>query len=546
MADWAHDWTDDEIERLERRFRRQYNQAAREMRERLEDMMKTFDKKNSEWKDKVKSGEASKKDYEKWLQDQLTDQDFVRGMSSELAKQANQANQLAMQTINDAIPSVFTENANYAAFGIEQSIGKNTHSFDLYDQDTVRRLIAEQPELLPPLQKPKMDNGRDLRWNRQKFASAITQSILQGESIPHAAERIGRVMRMNEAAAVRAARTAITGAENAGRVDSYKRAERIGIELEQEWMATFDNRTRMSHRELHGQHVPVGKYFIASRTTGNKLLYPGDPTADPSEVYGCRCTLVAWFPDIEQEEKPLWTDWKDGTTYDEWKAGKIHEAERKEASGVVDGKDILATWKRREGEFGFEIEDVIDAQGFNGKPRVVPANEFDAAVRAANGGSGFIAQRTYSAPDKETLDAYRQQLYDGKWYVDCSTGGAKFGQGMYCAANYEGVLTEGMAESMEQYRVLGESRIGAGSVSYVETFTLDPSARIIKYEDLLDIEDSVIDRMEEDGTIDNMPSDMGALAAAMGYDAISADGHGKSGNYTVILNRTKLIIRKPE
>ena len=339
MADWAHDWTDDEIERLERKFRRQYNQAAREMRERLEDMMKTFDKENSEWQDRVKSGKASKKDYDKWLQDQLTDQDFVRGMSSELAKQANQANQLAMQTINDTIPSVFAENANYAAFDIERSIGKNTHSFDLYDQGTVRRLIAEQPELLPPLQKPRMDNGRDLRWNRQKFASAITQSILQGESIPRAAERIGRVMRTNEGAAIRAARTAITGAENAGRVDSYKRAERIGIELEQEWMATFDTRTRLSHRELHGQHVPVGKYFIASRTTGNKLLYPGDPTADPSEVYNCRCTLVAWFPDIEQEEKPLWTDWKDGTTYDEWKAGKVHEADKHE--GTISSPPLL-------------------------------------------------------------------------------------------------------------------------------------------------------------------------------------------------------------
>lgn len=325
MVDWAHDWTDDEIERLERRFHRQYSQAAREMRERLEDMMKTFDKENSEWKDRVKRGEVSKKSYETWLQGRLTDQDLIRDMANELAKQANQANQLAMQTINDTIPSVFTENANYTAFDIERSIGKNTHSFDLYDQDTVRRLIAEQPELLPPLQRPRMDNGRDIRWNRQKFTSVITQSILQGESIPHTAERIGRVMRTNETAAVRAARTAMTSAENAGRVNSYRRAERMGIRLEQEWVATFDERTRLSHRELHGQHVPVGRYFIASRTTGNRLLYPADPTADPSEVYNCRCTLVPWFPDIEQEDGELWTDWEDGTTYDEWKSGKKHE-----------------------------------------------------------------------------------------------------------------------------------------------------------------------------------------------------------------------------
>ena len=43
-----------------------------------------------------------------------------------------------------------------------------------------------------------------------------------------------------------------------------------------------------------------------------------------------------------------------------------------------------------------------------------------------------------------------------------------------------------------------------------------------------------------------MESDYGTLAAAMGYDAINAEGHGASGSYTVILNRTKLIIKKPE
>jgi hypothetical protein len=36
--------------------------------------------------------------------------------------------------------------------------------------------------------------------------------------------------------------------------------------------------------------------------------------------------------------------------------------------------------------------------------------------------------------------------------------------------------------------------------------------------------------------------DSGALAAEMGYDAINAEGHGESGSYTVILNRTKVIL----
>ena len=37
--------------------------------------------------------------------------------------------------------------------------------------------------------------------------------------------------------------------------------------------------------------------------------------------------------------------------------------------------------------------------------------------------------------------------------------------------------------------------------------------------------------------------DLGAFATMKGYDAINAQGHGVSGSYTVILNRSKLIIR---
>lgn len=53
----------------------------------------------------------------------------------------------------------------------------------------------------------------------------------------------------------RTARTAVTAAENAGCVDSYSRAKSLGIELEQEWMATLDVRTRSSHRKLDAAGV---------------------------------------------------------------------------------------------------------------------------------------------------------------------------------------------------------------------------------------------------------------------------------------------------
>lgn len=318
MSDWAHDWTDDRIDELERRFASAYSQAAREMREKLAKSFADQQEAQKTWRERVRSGEATSEEYKKWLRGRANDRKFISGLAQTLADDASRANQLARDYINDEIPRVYAENANFAAYGIEREIGYDTHSFDLYDQSTVRRLIglSEHDQIIhevipvgpprPELQslRVNLDAAKDVRWNRQKFTSAITQSILQGESVPNAAKRLMVVLNMDRGMAVRAARTAMTSAENAGRVDSYKRAERIGIRLEQQWMATLDERTRYSHRELDGQHVPVGKKFVA-KSTGHEIEFPGDPKAHPSETYNCFVgdTLVCADTEIERSYK---------------------------------------------------------------------------------------------------------------------------------------------------------------------------------------------------------------------------------------------------
>lgn len=337
--DEAHEWTEQEIERLTRDLEREYNQAAKEMRDKLAKMLADFDEENGKWKERLASGSATQKEYEAWLETRAMDKEFVSNMADTLAQDAVNADKRAMELVNNAIPTVYAENANRAAFDIDSRLGQD-HSFDLYDQSTVRRLIANpEADLLPiqqpPIPNPKIDARKDRPWNKRKFSSAITQSILQGESIPNTAKRLQTVLKMDENAAVRAARTAMTGAENAGRVDSYRRAKAIGIDLEQEWMATLDMRTRHSHRELDGQHVPVGEKF---KVDDIELEFPADPTAPPEYVYNCRCTLVAWFPDLDEDER--WSKLPSGMTYDEWKNGKKAE------DGVRNGPFNFSDYKQ--------------------------------------------------------------------------------------------------------------------------------------------------------------------------------------------------------
>lgn len=319
MADRAHEWTDEEIERLANDLRREYSQAEKEMREKLEKLMADFDEQNRDWQARMAAGKSTRDEYEAWLKDMSMNREFVGGMADTLAQDAVNADKRAMELINDAVPLIYAENANMAAFGIDSVLGQD-HSFDLYDQSTVRRLVERRDDPLLPTQLPeaKVDARKDKPWNQRKFNSAVTQSILQGESVPNTAKRLATVLGMDSRAAITTARTVLTSAENAGRVDSYRRAAAMGIKLEQEWLATLDERTRPTHRAVDGEHVPVGEKFHVGASL---MEYPADPHGDPSEVYNCRCTLIAWFPDSDQRAD-RWSDLPDGMTYDEWKSGK--------------------------------------------------------------------------------------------------------------------------------------------------------------------------------------------------------------------------------
>ena len=611
VNDPAHEWTDERLRDLERAMRDEYSQAAEEMRDRLDRALRAYSSEKAQREKAMDNTEEDMKAHKEWLRMQAIQQTRMGSMVDQLADAAVNANARAMDMVRDAVPTIYSENANRAAFDVDKAVGYDT-KFTLVDESAVRALIGSgvtDSPILREVRVPKVSRPKDYQWNRQEFTSAVTQGILQGESIPDIVKRTRSIFGMNRAAAFRAARTATTSAECAGRVSSYRRAERLGIDLMQEWMATVDPRTRPSHVALDGERVAVGEEF------SNGLRFPGDPQGPGREVYNCRCTLVAAVDGIDQSAAARFSRLPEGMTYEGWRE---RARERLKARGatpdagadhrVAEGDDILGTWRRRPDEFDFEIEDVLDAQGFDGKPRVVDADEFDQAVRQANGGDGLIMQRTYSAPDQATLDAYRDQLYSGKWYVDCSTGGAQYGQGMYCAADYTGKLSDGIKEEMQHYISLNESR--GAEHAYVETMTLDPSAKIIRHADidaefaraeadsflgvvkkanprLTDREAAAVvrecggtrsgstfklakswEREDPDGydafieaqgkawdeykdaieevRLATASLDDGSKAAAMGYDAINAEGHGASGSYTVVLNRTKLIIRRPK
>jgi SPP1 gp7 family putative phage head morphogenesis protein len=277
---------------------------------------------------------------------------------------------------------------------------------------------------------------------------------------------------------------------------------------------------------------------------------------------------------------------------------------------VIEGKNMIGDVDYTSpdlSKFDHVIEKSIHAQGFDGNPSVVEYEDFKKAMEE----SGFYAERTYSANTQELLDEYREQLYNGKWYVDCSEGGAQYGQGMYCASCYDLANNEqmgGIGMEMSHYQQIGLGR--GNGFYYTESITLQPDAKIFELPSGMKADEYIADAFrnaymrkfaskeqltqveqyielseqisnltftESSEFIDNLYQkradasigleslikasltamedttdgrtyhglkNPGVLVTEMGYDAIKATGHGESGSYTVILNRTKVLFCK--
>jgi uncharacterized protein with gpF-like domain len=92
--------------------------------------------------------------------------------------------------------------------------------------------------------------------------------------------------------ALRIARTETTTATNFATVVAAQQSE---YELEKTWISVQDNRTRRppnsiyDHLDMNGVKVDADKPFF---TSGEEIMYPGDPNAKAGNVINCRCKIV--------------------------------------------------------------------------------------------------------------------------------------------------------------------------------------------------------------------------------------------------------------
>lgn len=123
------------------------------------------------------------------------------------------------------------------------------------------------------------------KTTRDQLRGEINEGLKAGESSQQIGSRINKVFDFAEKyRGMRIARTEVGDAENKGSLDVWKATGRVE---QKEWMhGGGGENPRPEHVEMNTETVDIEDNF------SNGLAYPCDPSADPSEICNCTCSLL--------------------------------------------------------------------------------------------------------------------------------------------------------------------------------------------------------------------------------------------------------------
>ena len=293
---------DERLSEMEASISNVYQQAVEETTARLNSYMEAYEEENRVMRARLLEGEITEAEYEEWARKNLLRTQQYSTTIDSLTEMLVNADSAAIALVNGELPYVVAESYNFTQFVghiIADHEDTPNVSFQIYNAQSVQALVRDNPQVFPII-----DTELDTEWNRTRLNREITQGIIQGSTIPQLATRLQRVTQMDRNSAIRAARTSMTSAENMGRNESHRRITSQGIDMVKRWSATYDARTRDTHRLLDNTTANEKGLFgegILDKLGEPLMEYPADPKGAAAEVYNCRCRLNVVPPNYSRE-----------------------------------------------------------------------------------------------------------------------------------------------------------------------------------------------------------------------------------------------------
>ena len=137
----------------------------------------------------------------------------------------------------------------------------------------------------------------------RRLQAILLEKEAEGLGVAAIAEEIFESMR-GQYSINRAAVIARTETHNAASFANHEVAKTLNLpDLQKQWVAVSDDRTRSNHAVMNGVRVPYDEDFDVPSSFGTvRMSRPSDPRGGAENVINCRCVLLYITPEDEVED----------------------------------------------------------------------------------------------------------------------------------------------------------------------------------------------------------------------------------------------------
>ena len=214
-------------------------------------------------------------------------------------------------------------------------------------------------------------------------------------------------------------------------------------------------------------------------------------------------------------------------------------------TSTITGHDISNSFCTNPTSIKSPAQQAGEQQNYLGLPTICNSAQFNEAVVA----SGFIAYRTLNAGNDidsgipRSSEEFAAQFESGESFSLNGSGQQVYGSGIYVASN-SGWAGGGQPPSEEDRKnaEIDSSEYGHGEYTTL-ALTIAPDAKIGNYQELFSEYCSLSER--EQSRFGGYGRDgIAAYAISKGYDGLRIPNAGMDCDYTVLYNRTKIILKQ--
>lgn len=271
------------IRAIKRKLQKIYGNIEKDLRELAKAIIDRFESQIKELNKRIENGDITQAS----AKNQIAIMFGSVGIPEirEMAKKLHEANAQSEEEMQSKIPVVIAEALNREEYEIETELGEDAGLAPVSEED-VAEWIDEDENLFDP---GEIDEERDVDWNETSIRKFFQTGIMLGLSASALLTYIvTSSVDRNRESFFRRVFDVISGANEEGRQLAMDAAASRGVEIQKQWVATHDFKTRDAHRELDGQRVPEDEAF---KVDGEEIRFPRDPQAKAYLRCNCRCAM---------------------------------------------------------------------------------------------------------------------------------------------------------------------------------------------------------------------------------------------------------------